>query len=216
MKISRRNFGASMLATGSTAALPQLTNAQTGNESTRVLPDGGSAIQLNRENPLSHPFLLLQVNQQEGSNVSNRASLQEYKNREPVCVKWRNVVDSADTKSISLIVTNLAQFASDAVRIQYQFVYCTSPGHSKDQGFTVDHTLEVKSPADRSFFVEFVPAAKSRPFLIPYPIAPLTFVGLKNLYFRARVSTLWDARVPIDKWAFATDPKVTEATRVFP
>jgi hypothetical protein len=215
MSVNRRDFGAGLLAAGS-AAVSSPVHAQTNSERRkRTAASEGPPVQVNPENPLPHPFLLLQVNKLEGSNISGRQSLPEFSKREPICVEWRNVVTPADTSSVSLVVTNLGQFASDAVRIHYQFVYCTFSAHARDQGFTVDHAFEAKSD-ERSFYVDFVPAGRNRIFLIPYPIAIASFPRLKNLSFRARVSTLWDVRVPIEKWNFANDPKVTEATKVFP
>jgi hypothetical protein len=216
MSVNRRDFGAGLFAAGSAAAATPFAKAQTNSERrSGISTTEGPPVQINPEHPLSHPFLLLQVNRTEGSNITNRTALPEFSKREPVCVEWRNIDNPSDSSSISLIVTNLGNFASDAVRIHYQFVYCTYSGHAKDQGFTIDHAFEAKSD-ERSFFVDFVPAVRNRTFLIPYPVAIADFVGLKNLYFRARVSTLWDVRVPIENWNFATDPKVTEATKVFP
>jgi hypothetical protein len=215
MSVNRRGFGAGLLAAGSAAATSPIVHAQAISGRNDRTSSDGPPVQVNPERPLPQPFLLLQVNKSEGSNISGRQSLPEFAKREPICVEWRNVVNPTDIGSISLVVTNLGQFASDAVRIHYQFVYCTYSAHSRDQGFTIDHAFEAKSD-ERSFFVDFVPASRSRIFLVPYPIAVASFSGLKNLYFRARVSTLWDVRVPIGKWNFATDPKVTEATKVFP
>lgn len=214
MSVNRRNFDTDLLAAGSTTAQSVETDA-IDERLNLTSASEGPPVQVNPENPLPQPFLLLQVNIGESSDIAKRHTLPEFAKREPVCLEWRNVFNPADTSSISLIVTNLGQVASDAVRIQYQFVYCTYRDHARDKGFTIDHAFEAKSD-EKSFFVDFVPASSSRVFLIPYPIATASFPELKNLYFRARVSTLWEAKVPIENWNFATDLKVTEATKVFP
>ncbi|MDD2178171.1 hypothetical protein OIN59_12065 [Acidovorax sp. D2M1] len=214
MSVNRQKFDKGSFATGSTSAQSVGTESRE-NLKNLTSASEGLPVQVNQDNPLPQPFLLLKVNMEEGSDIAKRRSFPEFSKREPVCLEWRNVVNPASTSFISLTVTNLGQVASDAVRIHYQFVYCTYRDHARDQGFTIDHAFEAKSD-EKSFFVDFVPASSNRVFLIPYPIDTTSFPELKNLYFRARVSTLWEAKVPIENWDFATDPKVTEATKVFP
>ena len=141
MGISRRDFGVGLIAVGTTAAIWQPVRSETKLEIRQTARD---PIQVNPENSLPHPILLLQVNEQEGSDVSNREKLNEYAERTPVCVSWTNLEGSYNAKSLTLTITNLGVLASDAVRIQYQFVYCVDSSHKKDQGFKFDHAFDAK------------------------------------------------------------------------
>ncbi len=135
---------------------------------------------------------------------SARAGKQEFVSRRPRCIS------AFDKTGLTIEIANSGQTASDAVSLAYQIVFCTLPSHGPQDGFKVDHAGETNSAAmDKYLNVDFVDPGSSVFRRIDFPDPG--FGGLANIYFRARVSTLWSPSVPVDQWSFEDDPAVTEA-----
>ncbi|KQY25902.1 hypothetical protein [Rhizobium sp. Root483D2] len=131
-----------------------------------------------------------------------RTQTQEFVDRRPVGVdlnKDRAVVT----------ITNSGAVASDLVTLEWRLAFCTADYHGPQDGFTASHAQETGSSQIDSYLnVAYLQPGESRPFEIDFPKGPH---NLENVYFQARVSTLWSGGVPANQWDFARDPAVTEA-----
>lgn len=133
-----------------------------------------------------------------------RSHRSEFLNRTPVGVSL--------TKERAVVtVVNSGPVASDLITLEWRVRFCTFDPHLPTEGFTIAHAKEVVSdPFGDYFNIEFLEGGESKSFGIEFPEYPS---DLANVYFQARVSTLWTGAVKPDLWAgiFATDPGVTEA-----
>jgi len=111
---------------------------------------------------------------------------------------------------VRVTVSNSGVVASDLITLDWRVRFCTYSGHLPTEGFTVDHAGEAGSVADDFTRLEFLEGGRSFDFVIDLPAPP---PGLANVYFQARVSTIWSEKVSPDEWAsrFETDPQITEA-----
>lgn len=154
------------------------------------------------KDPLSSAFLILELTELDQGDLSGRDKKSEYLQRKPHCVEW-----SAD--SLSLTITNLGKVASDLVKIEYELVFCTANQHGPNDGFNTQHAGEISSSTkDDNSFLDFIPARGKQTLTFPIELPSTQII---NLYFRARVSTLWSGRKPPNEWDILTDAAVTEA-----
>lgn len=153
--------------------------------------------------PASLPYLFFKLSAQDnGDPKAPRTTLQEYMSRKPLSVEWK----LAD-RVVLLHVTNGGAAASDLYRVDYNLIYCTWPLHKPTDGFSVTHAEEANgSSADDLLTADFLLPSVTRAVVIN--IEP--FATLKNIYIRARVSTLMSPIVDKKDWNFATDPRVVE------
>lgn len=169
---------------------------------TSTLNQGGIVIEDPSRDPLSSPFLILALFDADYGTVTGRENRPEFTNRTPSCVNW-----SAD--AVHLTVTNLGKVASDLVKIEYEIIFCTLQQHGLADAFNTQHAEELHgSTRDDKSFIHYVPPSGKWTIKIPLRIPAVT---VYNIYFRARVSTLWSGQKPIKDWNFASDPAITEA-----
>lgn len=174
------------------------------------LPDQGQGPPVNIEDPTndrrSNPYIYLSLYDGDRGEVTGRDAHAEYRTRAPRCVAWE------DGAAI-LTITNSGEVASELVRVDFEFVFCTFSGHRLDEGFTVDHLAEFSASTIQDLLsVNFVPPRDSITLRIEHPQSP---VGIANLFFRAYVSTLWSEPLDPAQWVFRDNPAATEATRRF-
>lgn len=171
-----------------------------------------STIENPSEDKKASPYLLFLLDKFDTGEQNDRVSKPEYETRNPLCVQW-------SANYLDLTITNLGQVASDLVQLDYQFRYCIDPAHKVNEGFVHPHAGEVANNTVQSgSFLDFVPAYTGhRPGSVtvrlsfPDNLPP----NLVNLYFRAKVSTLWSKPSVPDKWNFEIDHTVVEATKRF-
>jgi hypothetical protein len=138
-----------------------------------------------------------------GGDDGGREGRSEYLDRSPACVS------EFTQEGLTLEISNAGHVASDLVGIEYQLVFCTYAGHTAQEGFTVSHTQEEESSdLDKLTSADFVLPRQSIFKRILFPPCP---DQLANIYFRARVSTIWARPVPRTDWNFASESSVTEA-----
>ena len=138
------------------------------------------------------------------ANSSVRLSKTEFQARQPLCVT------DFDELGITLEIANSGQVISDVVTLEYEVVFCTAASHGALDGFTTSHASEEQSDLLAKYLsMDVVDPGSSVRHRLVFP--QIGFSNLKNVYFRARVSTLWTPSVPPDQWDFASDPSVTEA-----
>lgn len=154
------------------------------------------------KDPLSSPFLILELTKLDQGDLSDRHKKPEYLRRKPHCVVW-------NPGSVSLTITNLGKVASDLVKIEYELIFCTANQHGPTDGFNIQHAGEISgSTKDDNSFLDFVPPQGKR--MLTIAIEPNS-TRIINLYFRARVSTLWSGKKPSTEWDILKDAAVTEA-----
>jgi hypothetical protein len=159
--------------------------------------------------PKASPYLLLPLTVDDDGKTGSRIQKPEYINLVPYCVSWQD-------SSVFLTIKNIGQVASDLIKVEYQLVFCVDRGHGVAEGFTRSHAGEIAgNTRDDQRLINFVPAAGSINISLPIPVLAAPFGGFANLYFRARVSTLWSRPKPTSDWDFATDVSVVEATNRF-
>ena len=133
-----------------------------------------------------------------------RTDRPEFVNRKPHCVS------DFTRQGLTLEISNAGEVASDVVGIDYQVIFCTYSGHTATEGFTVDHAAEVQGTAlEKLASSDFVPPKSLIFKRIEFPAFP--YGGVANIYFRARVSTIWTTPVPKSQWDFRYDVALTEA-----
>lgn len=132
-----------------------------------------------------------------------RGARPEFIDRKPDGVKL--AIDRAE-----VIVRNSGIVASDVVTLDWRVRFCTLKSHKPNEGFTVDHAGEGLSPVGDLTRLDFIEGGGFHKFKIRFPEPP---AHLKNVYFQARVYTLWSGNIPVDKWAadFEWDAQITEA-----
>lgn len=149
-------------------------------------------------------YLPLYVGDVGDASPTVRASKGEFLNRRPSCIT------DFDERGVTLWIANSGQIISDVVTLEYQVVFCTAASHGPLDGFTISHASEEHSDELAKFLtMDVIEPSAAVPRRLDFP--QLGFSNLKNVYFRARVSTLWSPSVPVELWDFATDPMVTEA-----
>lgn len=153
---------------------------------------------------LGTAFVYFQLTETDDGSIADRTNQKNFQDRTPWCAR-------ISLDGVSLVITNSGDVASDLVIIDYRVVFCTLETHGPADGFTADHTQEARSDSLTRFEnVTYVPPRGiSAPINIPFPPFPAP-KWLKNVYFQARVSTLWTETIPMDEWEFATDRCVTE------
>ncbi|WP_250522933.1 MULTISPECIES: hypothetical protein [unclassified Caballeronia] len=159
------------------------------------------------QNPVASPYLIFPVTQGDVGVAASRVGSREFQQREPVGVR-------ADVEKLLLTVVNLGQVASDLVKIDYQFVICVDRTHQVNEGFTREHADEVSGHVNAfdNIFVDYVAPRGS--LVVPVDIPKLP-TNIANLYFHARVSTIWSRAVPPTAWNFKDDVTVVEFTKRF-
>lgn len=148
-------------------------------------------------------FLLFRLSDLDMGHAAGRTSSPNFLKRTPHCIT------EFTRDGLLLTVTNLGTLASDLVYIDYQLRYCTLDRHGPADGFTVAHAEDhIPDEVDKYLTVSSVPARD----VLSYPI-PFDNVrgSIRNIYFRARITSLWEERLPPEQWNFATDRMVTEA-----
>ena len=134
----------------------------------------------------------------------SRSGRPEFVNRKPVGVVGLNA------SGAKVIVSNSGILASDVITLDWRVRFCTFGGHLPHEGFTHDHAGEAQSLKSDFARLDFLDAGKSHSFDIQFPEHP---ENLENVYFQARVYTLWSPNMAPDEWThrFETDPQITEA-----
>lgn len=150
-------------------------------------------------------FLPLYDGDRGSRNEVDRINRTEFINRRPFCASDFSV------EGITLLISNSGLVPSDLIMIDYQVVYCTAPQHQATDGFTISHAFDQpRDPLDSYQTIDFVPPNGSISKRIKF--VDLSFpIPLANVYFRAKVSTVWHPITPIDEWNFAKDVTVIEA-----
>lgn len=133
----------------------------------------------------------------------SRGQRTEFTDRKPAGVNLQ-------IEGASVTVRNSGVVASDVITLDWRVRFCTFEDHKPHEGFTVDHAGEGQSPIENFDRLQFLEGGGHFTFEIQFPEPP---AGLRNIYFQARVHTLWSGAVPVDDWAsrFETDPQITEA-----
>lgn len=149
-------------------------------------------------------FVYLQLNPQDVGDLNGRTQRPEFINRRPICIS------DFDQTGLTIEISNSGETISDVVTLEYQVVFCTLASHGPQEGFTTSHASEEQSDQlEKYLSMDVIDAGGAVRRRLDFP--QLGFSGLKNVYFRARVSTLWSPSVPMDQWDFASDAAVTEA-----
>lgn len=142
-------------------------------------------------------------------DLTDRPNYSQYIDRKPVCIR------DFSRQGLQIEISNAGLAASDLIVLEYQLVYCSLGSHRPKDGFQISHAGEFSSaPIDLLQTLAYVPPQASIWLNIVFPDNPGDW--LRNLYFRARVMTLWAEKPPKKDWDFATDPRVTEAHLAFP
>lgn len=159
------------------------------------------------QTPIANPFLILKLHQSDRGNrisqpINNHPN---FLGRSPYCVDWSKIGENV----LTLTISNLGLVASDLIKVNYQFVYCIESTHRIDEGFIHNHFDEVTDrPSGFQLFSFLAPKADLK-YSIPISnLSPL----IRNLYFRARVSTLWEKPIKPADWNVLTDKAVVEST----
>ncbi len=154
--------------------------------------------------PASQPYLYFPIiPSDDGNPHAARTAMPGFAGRKPVSVEWKLAQNTA-----ALHIHNGGSTASDLIRVDYEIVYCTLASHQPDQGFAVNHAGESQgSTSEDLLTTDYVLPGRS--VILNVKLSP--FLGVKNIYIRARVSTLFSPRVDKANWNWATDPKVVEA-----
>ena len=158
---------------------------------------------------IGSPYIFLSLFDGDIGRKYPRETLNEFKERKPFAV------ENFTPKGLTLNISNSGLVPSDLVMLEYQIVYCTYENHGVADGFQTGsastiHAMEVKSPDDAYLNIDFVPALSTIPRNITFP--KVSFEDdIKNIYFRARVSTIWHSPVDIKDWDFKNDVTVVEA-----
>lgn len=151
------------------------------------------------------PFIFFQLAPDDNGSTYGRTSRPEYIARTPSCVRW-----APDLKSVTIVVSNAGYTASDLVVVDYQIIFCVFDRHGPQDGFTVSHAGEVDdNQFNKVINAAVVPALGSTELEID--LSQYSVRNLKNIYLRARVSTLFSEDLPYSQWDFAGDRTVTEA-----
>jgi hypothetical protein len=159
---------------------------------------------------IGSPYIYLPLFDGDNGNRFERTTKNEFINRKPFAVS------NFSPKGLRLTIANSGLVPSDLVMIEYQIVYCTAQGHSAQNGFiqgqsTTVHAGEVTSNEIDSYqTIDFVPAQDAIIKNIRFP--DFSYIGsVYNIYFRAKVSTIWHENIPMKDWNFANDVTVVEA-----
>ena len=156
------------------------------------------------EGNVHQPYLFFPLFAGDVGRPVGRQQRSEFVNRTPAAVT------NFSTAGITLLLQNSGNVASDLVLIEFQLIYCTDPRHGALDGFTLNHAAESSFLASEATdTLDFVAAGAAVVKRINFGQPPVSH--LANLYFRARVSTLWDTAVPPTAWSFGREPWVTEA-----
>jgi len=176
------------------------------------MPDNINLNNCQGENPIGcpHIYLPLYVGDKGVADIVDRQSRNEYIIKKPFAVQ-----DFTPT-GLSLIVTNSGLVPSDLIMIEYQVVYCTSNGHGILDGFIVGQTTtihageQISNEVEEYQTIDFIPHNDSKKKAINF--APIEYIdSVYNIYFRAKVSTVWHKNIPMKDWNFANDVTVVEA-----
>lgn len=148
-------------------------------------------------------FLLFKLIEFDRGDKSGRTSSTNFLQRTPHCVR------DFSREGLVLAITNLGTLASDLIYVDYQIRYCTVAEHGPADGFMLDHAEDmIPDEMDKYLTISSVPAQDT----LYYPISFDNIRGgIRNIYFRARVTSLWEEKIPPEEWNFAEDRMVTEA-----
>lgn len=149
-------------------------------------------------------FLLLKLTELDTGRIDDgRKDVPAFRNRTPWCIR------DMTRDGLILVVDNLGPLASDLVYIDYQVRYCTVDRHGPSDGFVREHAEdEIPDEMDRFLTASTVPAQDFLAFQIPFRNVR---DGVRNIYFRAKVTSLMERRLPPWEWNFVEDRMVTEA-----
>lgn len=163
-------------------------------------------IDIGNEGQPPAPFVYLPLYAGDVGQRTGRTARVEFATRHPACVEWN------DPGELILTVANSGAVISDLVCIEYDLVYCTFEGHGPADGFRMDHFADQASDPVASYAMsDLVPPQSEIKKRITVPsLFGGGFNGIANLYFRARVSTIWTSGIPRDQWDFELDSSVTE------
>jgi hypothetical protein len=162
------------------------------------------------ESTIANPFLVLKLDASDRGNRFHKPidNNPNFLHRTPYCVDWSRIGENI----VTLKISNLGLVASDLIKVNYQFVFCVVPGHGVDVGFIHPHSGEETDSQDGFRLFSHL-AAKSD---LNYEVAiTKSLQSVKNLYFRARVSTFWEKPVKPEDWDVLTDKAVIESTHKF-
>lgn len=168
-----------------------------------MLTDDQAVVSIfDEENPVI-PWVFFRLYEDDSGSIADRTVRQEYIDRSPFCLL------KLTPDEVWVEVVNLGTVMSDLVIVEYQVIYCTFEGHGPADGFSQNHAGEYASDEVSTVITAAsIPAGESHLFKIDLPDKPT--YSLKNLYFRARVSTLWGEKPPMELWRFEDEPWVTE------
>ncbi|MGD9738196.1 MAG: hypothetical protein AB7O56_02565 [Bauldia sp.] len=159
-------------------------------------PDGG---------PLLTDYVYLRLYEADNGapDASGRSQRPEFASRKPGCIR------NFDATGTDLEIVNTGSVITELVLIEHQVIFCTLASHGPMEGFDTDHAGEFASMQQDAFAsVDTIPPRGSVLKRIQFP--EWNGQQLANIYFRARVSTLWSPDMPVEQWDFAADPTVTE------
>lgn len=164
------------------------------------------------ENPIGCPYIYLPLyfGDKGAADIFDRNSRDEYNYKKPFAVQ------NFTPNGLSLIVANSGLVPSDLIMIEYQVVYCTANGHNFSDGFIAGQTNTIhageqtSNEIDSYQTIDFVPAQESIEKEIIFKQIPY-IDWVYNIYFRAKVSTVWHESIEMKDWNFANDVTVVEA-----
>lgn len=159
---------------------------------------------------IGSPYLYLPLYDGDNGKRDDRINKPEFINRKPYAIS------NFTTKGLRLTIANSGLVPSDLVMIEYQIVYCTAIGHNAQDGFipgqvaTIHAGEETSNEIDSYQTIDFVPPKGVIFKDIKFP--PKNYLPyISNIYFRAKVSTVWHESIPMELWDFANDVTVVEA-----
>ena len=156
------------------------------------------------------PYLYLPLYNGDIGNRYDRINKIEFIKRKPIAVS------NFTQTGLRLTIANSGLVPSDLVMIEYQVVYCTASGHKDEDGFiqgqstTIHFDEETSKEIDSYVTIDFVPAQDV--IIKEIRFQPIEYIDwVYNIYFRAKVSTVWHESVDMKDWDFANDVTVVEA-----
>lgn len=157
------------------------------------------------------PYLYLPLYDGDTGKRHDRTTKSEFINRKPFAV------NNFTQNGLKLTIANSGLVPSDLIMIEYQVVYCTAQGHAPQDGFVLGQPVtihageETSNEIDSYQTIDFVPAQKAIIKEIKFQQTPYYINWVYNIYFRAKISTIWSESVEMKDWDFANDVTVVEA-----
>lgn len=157
------------------------------------------------------PYIYLPLFDGDNGKRYDRVTKSEFINKKPFAVS------NFSPSGLNITIVNSGLVPSDLIMIEYQVVYCTAQGHTPPDGFVLGQSTtihageETSNEIDSYQTIDFVPAQKAIIKEIKFQQIPYYIDMVYNIYFRAKVSTVWHESIEMKDWDFANDVTVVEA-----